>query len=81
MNLTERDAETTVNASINMRNENWNIRLFVNNLTDNRAPLRISPSNFRSNGANPTLAALQTSSWSQVPARPREIGLQVGYQF
>ena len=81
LNLIERDAVTTVNASINMRNENWNIRLFVNNLTNNIDPLRISPGNFRSDGANPTLAALQTPTWSIVPQRPREVGLQVGYQF
>jgi iron complex outermembrane recepter protein len=81
LNLTERSAVTTVNLSANMRNENWNVRLFVNNLTDNRQPNRIAPDNLRVNQANPTVAPPNNGSWQLILNRPREIGLQVGYNF
>ena len=81
LNLIERKAVTTANLSANMRNENWSIRLFVNNLTDNDEPARVDITRDFVNNANPTRAAGQIQTWNIRPPRPRELGLQVGYNF
>jgi len=81
MNLLEREAVTTVNVSANMRNENWTLRLYIDNLTDNQAPSRVFSGNYYVDNANPTLATTQTGSWSIVPTRPREMGLSLSYNF
>lgn len=81
MNLLERSAVTTMNLSANMRSENWTVRAFVNNLTDNDEPARVTGGRGFTDNANPTLAAAQTHTWQIVPTRPREIGLQVEYKF
>ena len=81
LNLLERKAVTTVNASVNMRNENWNIRLFVNNLTDVDEPNRVTGGNYWVTGANPAVPPPANGSWVIIPRRPREFGVQVGYQF
>ena len=81
LNLIERSAVTTANISANMRNENWTLRLFVNNLTDNDDPARISPGRDFVNNANPAGPATAIHTWNIRPTRPREIGLQVDYRF
>ena len=81
LNLLERKAVTTINVSANMRSENWNLRLFVNNLTDNNEPLRVFESRNFVDNANPTRAAAQVQTFAMVPQRPRELGLLVQYNF
>lgn len=81
MNLIERDAVTTVNISANMRSDAWSLRLFVDNLTDVREPVRIFPANDYIAGADPSAAPTAAPSWALVPNRPREMGLQVQYEF
>lgn len=81
LNLLERAAVTTANLSANMRSENWTIRAFVNNLTDNAEPGRVFQGRDFTNNADPTLAAIPTATWVMSPSRPREIGLQVEYNF
>ena len=81
LNLLERADVTTANISANMRSENFTIRLFVNNLTDNDDPFRVSIGrDFRDN-ANPTLPATAIHTWGISGARPREVGLQLDYNF
>ena len=81
LNLLERADVTTANISANMRSENWNIRLFVNNLTDNDDPIRVSLGRDFVNNVNPTVAATAINTWGISGARPREVGLQLDYQF
>ena len=81
LNLIERAAVTTVNVSANMRSEDWTVRLFVNNLTDNDEPGRVFPSRAFTDNASPTGGAAVTQTWVANPVRPRELGLQVEYNF
>jgi len=81
MNLQEHPALTTMNLSAIMRNENWNVRLFVTNLTDEDAPLNVSTSNFYAPNPNPALAAISAGSWTVVQRRPREIGAVLTWNF
>lgn len=81
LNLLQRNAVTTVNMSANMRNENWNVRLFVNNVTDVDEPVRVYQGNLFQTPANPAIAPPNNGSYGFVPRRPREVGLQVGYSF
>jgi len=81
MNLLERAAVTTANISASMRSDNWNIRLFISNLTDVDDPFRVSLGRDFANNANPTGPAAAIQSWGISGARPREIGLQLEYAF
>jgi outer membrane receptor protein involved in Fe transport len=81
LNLLERAAVTTSNLSANMRSESWTVRAFVNNLTDNTEPGRVSLGRDFINNANPTLGATAVHTWGISPTRPREIGVQVEYNF
>jgi|SaaInl5LU_22_DNA_1037371.scaffolds.fasta_scaffold09452_1 iron complex outermembrane recepter protein len=81
LNLLEREPVTLVNLSANMRSDNWTLRFYVDNLTDNQEPSRVSLGNYYANDVNPTVATSQVGSWSIVPTRPREVGFSVGYNF
>ena len=81
LNLLERKPVTTVNMSANMRSERWNVRLFVNNVTDVDEPVRVGGNNFFETPSNVTRAPGNNGSYFYVPRRPREIGLTVGYTF
>jgi outer membrane receptor protein involved in Fe transport len=81
LNYLERVPVATVNVSANMRNENWNVRLFINNLTNNDEPLRTQAGNLYIDQANPTIAPPNNGTWLAFKRRPREIGLQLGYNF
>ena len=81
LNYLERVPVATVNVSANMRNENWNVRLFINNLTNNDEPLRTQAGNLYIDQANPTIAPPNNGTWLAFKRRPREIGLQLGYTF
>lgn len=81
LNLIERKAVTTLNLSANMRSDNWAVRLFVDNVGDNQEPSRISPVNYFVTPDDPSVAPSNNGSWSIVPSRPREIGLQLSYEF
>ena len=64
-----------------MRSENWNIRLFVNNLTDVDEATRVSLGRDFVDNVNPTRPAVAIQTWGIRPYRPREVGLQLEYQF
>ena len=81
MNLFERKAVATLNLSANMRNENWGLRFYINNVTDNDEPRQVGTGTFYTNNVNPTVVPLQQGGFSITPARPREIGVQVDYNF
>ena len=72
---------TTMNLSASMRNDNLTLRLFLNNITDEDYPLNIGTSNYYTQNPNPAIPPAQAGSWNIVPRRPREAGLQVGYEF
>ena len=81
MNLMERKPVTTVNVSANMRSDDWSVRLYVDNLTDVREPVRIFPANGYVTPADPSAGPTQVPSFGLVPNRPREMGVQVQYEF
>jgi outer membrane receptor protein involved in Fe transport len=81
LNVEERSALTIVNLSANLMNENWTVRLFVNNVTDEDEPTNLQVGGFYTDNANPTLPPSQTGGWSVFPRRPREAGLQLSYRF
>ena len=64
-----------------MRNENLNIRLYANNVTDEDDPANVSTGNFYTPNANPAVGAVSSGSWVLVPRRPREIGIITSYSF
>lgn len=80
LNLLKRTDVTTANLSMNMRSENWSIRAYVNNLTDNREPKNIGIGRlYTSNGIAATPSPADT--FTVTPARPREIGLLFEFNF
>jgi iron complex outermembrane receptor protein len=81
MNLQEHGSLTTMNLSAIMRNDNWNVRIFVNNLTDEDTPQNVTIGNFYSPNPDPSVAAISSGSWFVVQRRPREIGAVVTYNF
>ncbi len=81
LNALERNAVTTLNLSANMRNENWRLRFYIDNVTDEDEPTRISLGNFRTTPANPALPPANNGAWLMNPRRPREYGLQLEYAF
>ena len=81
MNLQEHGSLTTMNLSAIMRNDSWNFRIFVNNLTDEDTPQNVAIGNFYAPNPNPANAAIATGSWRVVQRRPREIGAVLTYNF
>jgi hypothetical protein len=81
MNLQEMPAITTLNLSAIMRNENWNLRFYVNNVTDEDDPLNVTVGNFYYPNADPSGASITAGSWVMVPRRPREAGIVASYSF
>lgn len=81
MNLLEMPAVTTVNFAAIMRNDNWNLRAYVNNVTDVDDPVNVQTSNFYNANPNPAAAATPAGSWVIVPRRPREVGITASYTF
>jgi outer membrane receptor protein involved in Fe transport len=81
MNLQKMSPVTTVNLSVTMRNEHWNFRAFVNNVTDEDEPVNVSGGNFYYPNADPSAGSISAGSWVMVPRRPREIGLTASYSF
>jgi iron complex outermembrane receptor protein len=59
-------AWTTMDASIGVNKDEWNVELYVINLTDENKSLYTSTSQF---------------ILAEVPQRPRTIGLRIGYSF
>ena len=80
-NLIERAAVTTLNLSANMRNDNWTLRFFVNNVTDNDEPLNLGFGNYYTDNANPSIVPGQAPGWTVTPRRPREFGITAIYDF
>ena len=82
MNLLQRKPVTTVNLSANMRaEENWTLRFYVDNVTNNQDPARIFTVNGYVPQADPTAPLVTSPSFAVVPMRPREMGFQVQYEF
>jgi len=81
MNLQKMSPVTTLNLSATMRNENWNIRVFVNNATDVDDPVNVTTANFYYPNADPSAASITAGSWTVIPRRPREIGITASYSF
>ena len=70
-------ATTIVNGSVSFRNDNWTVRLFGNNLTDDDTPTDVlfEPDNsFGVSGPG-------RQNFKVRPRLPREIGVQLNYQF
>ena len=64
----------TLNASVNLRNDIWDLRLYGRNLTDNVTPSRVSEAtdyNQRPNNSN---------FWF-IPRDPREFGFMLTYSL
>lgn len=82
-NLITMPAVTTANMSVNMNNDNWRVRLFINNLTDEDQTTNVTvATNFYNESANYATTAASTSpSWRVIPRRPREVGAQITYSF
>ena len=81
LNFEERSALTTLNLSANLRNENWTVRLYVNNVTDEDEPTNLRVGSYYTDNANPTMAPSSVGGWLIYPRRPRESGLQLSYHF
>ncbi len=81
LNFEERSALTTLNLSANLRNENWTVRFYVNNVTDEDEPTNLRIGSFYTDDANPTMSPSQTGGWIVFPRRPREIGAQASFHF
>ena len=64
----------TINASVNFRKDNWDIRLFGRNLADNDTPRIIT------NGTDYNLSAPRRN-FNILPRDPREIGVGITYSF
>ena len=71
----------TVNISANMRNDNWTLRLFVNNILDTDYPGSIGLATMYEDNVDPSQAAVQSGGYSVIRRMPREVGLQVNYNF
>ena len=74
LNLVNLPATTIVNGSLTFRNDNWNLTLFGNNLTDEDTPRDINFNN--DNNLTPI-----RRGWVVIPRLPREVGARLIYQF
>ena len=74
VNLAELPAFTQVNASVAFRNEMFDIRLFVNNLTDEDTPQTLRFIADNNQVGSPDNFAIR-------PRNPREVGLRVNVGF
>jgi len=81
MNLMKMPDLTTINLSAIMRNENLNIRFYINNVSDEEDPANVSNGNFYNANPDPSQAAITSGSWTLVPRRPREAGITASYNF
>ena len=69
--IRERDSWNAVNLRAGITNENWDVTLFANNVTDERANL----------GDNRSIAAETPGRPRIVTNRPRTVGLEARYHF
>ena len=65
---------TTATGQIGFNNDNWNIMLYGNNLTDEDSVLVVRELRELALGGDP-------NSWRYIPRLPREIGLRVNFSF
>lgn len=77
VNIMQLPATTIVNGSINFRNDAWTIRLYGNNLTDDKTPRRVGYPNDNAIG----LAGPGRRNFRIQPRIPREIGLTLSFAF
>ncbi len=68
---------TTVTGQISFNNDNWDVIIFGNNLTDEDTPLDLDDNADRRPGGTGKLQ----ESWRYRPRLPREIGVRVNYTF
>ena len=64
----------TLNASVNFRNDNWDLRIYGRNLTDNDTPRRVSEATDYNQIPN-------NSNFWFIPRDPREIGVNLTYSL
>ena len=74
VNIAEIPAVTTATGQINFSNDNWEIILFGNNLTDEDTIVHMRE------WFELTLRG-DRNTWTYLPRRPREIGLRVNFTF
>ena len=77
----KRPAVTTANVSMNMRNDNLTVRVFLNNLTDEDDPLHVSSTERYANNPIPGASAIRANGYLITPRRPRELGVSASYSF
>lgn len=73
-NIMKVGARDLINSSISATNDIWTVRLWVNNLTDDRTPQRVGLGTDYNISAN-------TRNLIINPQKPREVGLGVTYAF
>jgi len=81
LNLQEHGSLTTMNLSAIMRNDSWNLRFFVTNLTDEDTPQNVSIGNYYNPNPDPSATITAAGSWAIVQRRPREIGAVLTWNF
>ena len=74
VNLMKLPETQSLNASVNFRNQNWDIRLWGRNLTDNDSP-RIVQTGTDNNKAP------ENQNFNLLPRDPREFGITLSYGF
>lgn len=70
-------ATTTINAGVTLRDDNWTIRLYGNNLNDEDTPRQVGYANDGSFG----VSGPGRRNFRLRPRLPTEIGLQLSYDF
>lgn len=61
------DSYAQSNLNLGVQNDDWNVALFVSNLTDEEGPVDINEN--------------QDNAFSYIPVKPRTVGLRFGYKF
>jgi outer membrane receptor protein involved in Fe transport len=73
MNFMSTPVTETLNGSVNFSNDDWNLRIWGRNLTDDDTPIRISEGQDYN-------TPLPSTFWF-IPRDPSEIGVQLAYSF
>jgi outer membrane receptor protein involved in Fe transport len=75
LNFMSTPVTETLNANVNFNNNNWNLRIWGRNLTDDDTPIRIS------DGQDSNILPSNPHTFWFIPRDPREYGVQLGYSF
>lgn len=84
-NLMSLPASNTVTGQVRFTNDNWDVIVFGNNLTNSSVPLDVDDYRDRTGnviaGGGWTQKALADNTWRYRPRLPREVGLRINYTF